>query len=216
MKSINIILSLILLSQFSFSQNSCGNFKDYKSSQLWINEIKQLNPNQKKTKILERIKCEQDSKPQDIDFWLTIVLDGTSVFLSNDIPEERNQILNLIPENNFIISNSLCEIEGIIYPQRCNLGYVIIKNLDKPIFNENIDYKNIILKRKKEKIVIIFKSKKKNKVALKITDFINLMETEKIKEKEVKKGKNRIVIKTDNKLKVIELESNEMKTIILK
>lgn len=215
MKSINIILSLILLSQFSLSQNSCENFKDYKSSQLWINEIKQLNPNQKKTKILERIKCEQNSKPKDIDFKLTIVLDGTSVFVSNDIPEERNQILNLIPENNFIISNSLCEIEGI-YPQRCNLGYAIIKKLDKPIFNENIDLKNIILKRKKEKIIIKFKSKKKNKVALKITDFINLMETEKNEEKEIKKGKNRIVIKSDNKLKVIELESDEMKTIILK
>lgn len=215
MKSINIFLSLILLSQFSLSQNSCGNFKDYKSSQLWINEIKQLNPNQKKTKILERIKCEQDSKPQDIDFKLTIVLDGTSVFVSNDIPEERNQILNLIPENNFIITNSLCEIEGI-YPERCNLGYVIIEGLDKPIFNENIDFKNIILKRKKEKVVIKFKSKNKNKVALKITDFINSIKTVKIEEKEIKKGKNRIVIKTDSKLKLVELESDEMKTIILK
>ncbi len=124
MKSIQIFLSLILASQFSLSQNSCVNFKDYKSSQLWINEIKQLNPNQKKTKILERIKCEQNSKPQDIDFRLIIILDRNSVFVSNDIPEEQNQILNLIPENNFIISNSLCEIEGI-YPERCNLGYVI-------------------------------------------------------------------------------------------
>lgn len=215
MKPIIIFLSLILLSQFSFSQNNCGNFKDYESSQLWIKKIKQLNPSEKKTAILERIKCEQNSNPKDIDFWLIIVLDGITVFLPNDIPLERNKILNLIPENNFIITNSLCEIKGI-YPSKCNLGYVIIKDLEKPIFNENTDFKNIIIKRRKGKIIVKFISIKKNKIELKTTDFINSIEIAKIEEKEIKKGKNRIVIKTNSKLKLVELESDKMKTIILK
>jgi hypothetical protein len=215
MKSTTIFILLILFSQFLAGQNNCGDFKDYENSQLWIKEINQLNPNERKIKILERIKCEQKSDPKDIDFWLTIIIDGSSIFIAKDIPEKRNEILNLISENNFTIANSLCESEGT-YPQRCNLGFALINGFEKPIFNDNNELKNITLKRKKRKIIIKLKSNQKKEIELKTTDFINpesLLTTEQIK---IRKGRNRIVIKTDIKLKLIELESDGMKTIILK
>jgi len=215
MKSTTIFILLILFSQFLVGQNNCGDFKDYENSQLWIKEIKELNPSERKIKILDRIKCEQKSESKDIDFWLTIIIDGSSIFTADDIPEKRNKILSLISENNFAIGNSLCESEGI-YPQRCNLGFALINGFEKPIFNENNELTNITLKRKKGKIIIKLESNQKKEIELKTTDFISsesLLKTERIK---IRKGKNRIVIRTDIKLKLIELESNGKKTIILK
>ena len=215
MKLIKLFILFSLFSKALVGQNKCGNFENYKESQKWIKEIKELSSEERKIKILERIKCEQKSESKDIDFWLTIIIDGSSIFIAEDIPEERNKILSLISENNFTIGNSLCESEGI-YPQRCNLGFAFINGFEKPIFNENKELKNITLKRKKGKIIIKLESNQKKEIELKTIDFISssgLLKNERIK---IKKGKNRIVIRTDIKLKLIELFSNGKKTIILK
>ncbi|SFS82632.1 hypothetical protein [Lutibacter maritimus] len=205
---------ITLFSQVLVGQNNCGDFKDYNDSQKWIKELKQLKSNEIKTKIIERIECEQKSEPNDIDFWLTILFDGIIVSTANEIPIERNSILKLISSDNFNIGQSLCEVDGI-YPEKCNLGFVMINGLEKPILNEIVELKNIRLKRKKGKIIIKLDSEIKNSIEFKVVDFLKIESTKLVLKSKLKKGNNRIVIKRSNNLQYIEANLNGNKLIIL-
>ena len=84
MRIIKIFILFVIFSQVSFGQNNCGDFKNYEESQKWIKEIKQLNLEERKNKIFDRIKCEQESEQSEIDFWLTIIIDGGIFSTAND------------------------------------------------------------------------------------------------------------------------------------
>lgn len=157
MRTIKIFILFTLFSQVSFGQNNCGDFKNYEESQKWIKEIKQLNLEERKNKIFNRIKCEQESEQSEIDFCLIIIIDGGIFSTANDIPNEQIENLKLIPAESIDITQSLCESEGI-YPERCNLGFVLINRPEKPVLNEITELKNIRIKRRKGKIIIKLES----------------------------------------------------------
>ena len=214
MRAIKIFILFILFSQVSFGQNSCGDFKNYDESQKWIEEIKQLNLEERKNKIFDRIKCEQESEQSEIDFWLTIIIDGGIFSTANDIPKEQIENLKLIPAESIDITQSLCESEGI-YPQRCNLGFVLINRPEKPVLDEITELKNIQIKRRKEKIIIKLESEIEDDIKFELNHLLKGHSTTLFVNTELKKGNNRFVFKRSNNLQLVELEINGKKLIII-
>lgn len=214
MKSIKITILLILFCQVLFGQNGCEVFKNYEESQKWIKEIKQLNLEVRKNKILDRIKCERELKKNKIDFLLTIIIDGIIISNKNDITNEQIENLNLIPADKFIITESICESDSV-YPERCNLGFVVINLPDKPIINELSEFKNIKIKRRKEKFIIKMNSKIECEVEFSINHLLKEENTTLFKKVKLKIGKNRIVFKSTTNLEIVKLEIKEKKLIVI-
>ena len=214
MKAIKIFILFILFSQVSFGQNNCGDFKNYEESQKWIKEIKQLNLEERKNKIFDRIKCEQESEQSEIDFWLTIIIDGGIFSTANDIPKEQIENLKLIPAERIDITQSLCESEGI-YPEKCNLGFVLINRPEKPVLNEITELKNIRIKRRKGKIIIKLESEIEDDIKFELNHLLKEHSTTLFINTELKKGNNRFVFKRSNNLQLVELEIKGKKLIII-
>ena len=214
MRAIKIFILFILFSQVSFGQNNCGDFKNYEESQKWIKEIKQLNLEERKNKIFDRIKCEQESEQSEIDFWLTIIIDGGIFSTANDIANEQFEKLKLIPAESIEVTQSLCESEGI-YPEKCNLGFVLINRPEKPVLNEITELKNIRIKRRKGKIIIKLESEIEDDIKFELNHLLKGHSTTLFVNTELKKGNNRFVFKRSNNLQLVELEINGKKLIII-
>ena len=214
MRIIKFFILFIIFSQVSFGQNNCGDFKNYEESQKWVKNIKQLSPEERKNKIIDRIECEQKSKQNEIDFWLTIIADGTIISTANDIPTEQNEILKQIPADNYDLTQSLCESDGV-YPQKCNLGFVLIRGFDKPVLNEITELKNIELKRRKGKIVIKLESEIEKDIEFELNHFLRAHSTKLLVKSELKKGKNRFVFRRSKNLQLVETKVNGKKLIII-
>ncbi|WP_411765898.1 hypothetical protein [Winogradskyella sp. A3E31] len=214
MRAIKIFILFILFSQVSFGQNKCGDFKNYEESQKWIKEIKQLNLEERKNKIFNRIKCEQESEQSEIDFSLTIIIDGGIFSTANDIANEQFEKLKLIPAESIEITQSLCESEGI-YPEKCNLGFVLINRPKKPVLNEITELKNIRIKRRKGKIIIKLESEIEDDIKFELNHLLKGHSTTLFVNTELKKGNNRFVFKRSNNLQLVELEINGKKLIII-
>ena len=101
MRLIKIWIIFVLFPQVFMAQNTCKKFEDYESSQYWVKTLKNESHENRKFQILERIACEQKSKQADIDFALTIIINGSEFFSASDIPKKRNRILNLISAKNY-------------------------------------------------------------------------------------------------------------------
>lgn len=214
MKLIKFFILFFLFNQILIGQNNCGDFKNYDESQKWIKEIKELNPEERKGKIIDRIKCEQESEQNEIDFWLTIIIDGGIFSTANDIQTKQIESLKIIPADNFDITQSLCESDRI-YPEKCNLGFVLISRPDKPVLNEINELKNIRIKRRKGKIVIKLESEIKSDIKFEVNHLLKGHSTRLFVNTELKKGSNRFVFKRSSNLQLIELEINEKKLIII-
>lgn len=214
MNNIKIFIIFIIFSQVSFGQNNCGDFKNYEESQKWITEIKELNPEKRKNKIIDRIKCEQESEQNEIDFWLTIIIEGGAFSIANDFSDKQIENLKLIPAEYFNITQSLCESDGI-YPQRCNLGFVLINRPDKPVLNEITELKNIELKRRKGKIVVKLESEIEKNIEFELNHLLQGHSTKLTVKTELKKGKNRFVFRRSNNLQLVEAKVNGKKLIII-
>ncbi|MDA0177396.1 hypothetical protein C7H62_0539 [Mesoflavibacter sp. HG96] len=214
MNNIKIFILFIIFSQVSFGQNNSGDFKNYEESQKWITEIKELNAEERKNKIINRVKCEQESEQSEIDFWLTIVIDGGAFSIANDFSDKQIENLKLIPAENFNITQSLCESDEI-YPQRCNLGFVLINRPDKPVLNEITELKNIEIKRRKGKIVVKLKSEIEKNIEFELNHLLQGHSTKLLVKKELKKGKNRFLFRRSNNLQLVEAKVNGKKLIII-
>lgn len=214
MKYIKFFILFFLFSQFLTGQNNCGDFKNYEESQKWIKEIKQLNPEERKNKIIDRIQCEQESEQNEIDFWLTIIINGGAFSIANDFSNKQIENIKLIPANNFDITQSLCESDGI-YPQRCNLGFVLISRPEKPVLNEITEFKNIRIKRRKGKIIIKFESGIESDIKFEVNHLLKNHSTTLLTNAKIKKGNNRFVFKRSSNLQIVETEINGKKLIII-
>lgn len=214
MRAIKIFILFILFSQVSFGQNNCEDFKNYEESQKWIKEIKQLNPDERKNKIFERINCEQESERDELDFWLTIIISGNVISTANEFSKEQIETLKLFPSDKIQITPSLCESEGV-YPQKCNLGFVILKQPEKPVLNEISELKNIRLKRRKGKIIIKLESEIESDIEFEVNHLLKNHSTTLFAKTELKKGENKFVFKRSTNLQILELEINEKKLIII-
>ncbi|WP_396636271.1 hypothetical protein [Maribacter sp. R77961] len=214
MRAIKIFILFILFSQVSFGQNNCGDFKNYEESQKWIKEIKQLNPDERKSKIFERINCEQESEQDEIDFWLTIIISGNITSTANKFSKEQIETLKLFPSKKIEIATSLCESEGV-YPQKCNLGFVIFNQPENPVLNEISELKNIRLKRRKGKIIIKLESEVESDIEFEVNHLLKNHSTTLFAKTELKKGHNKFIFKRSTNLQIIEFEINEKKLIII-
>jgi hypothetical protein len=204
------IYFFLLLANVSFGQNICDSLKEYKKSQEWVNELKGQPADIRKGHIIERMKCEQSSQKDSIKFWLTVIIDG----YITEVPAERLKELDLISADNFKIASSLCESEGI-YPQKCNLGFVIIDTQNQPILNENDILKQFSIKQNKRTVTLTFFSEKAGEVHTKVSSFSKPDVFKKEDSLKIKKGKNRISFNRDRSLKVIELVIHGKRTMIL-
>lgn len=209
-----VFIILLIFSSFSFGQNNCGNFKNYEESQNWIKKIKQLNPNERKDKIFERINCEQESERDELDFRLTIIINGNVIAIANDFSKEQTETLKLFPSDKIIIAPSLCEFEDV-YPQKCNLGFVILQQPDKPVLNEISELKNIRLKRRKGKIIIKLESEIESVIEFEVNHLLKNHSTILNARSELKKGENKFIFKRSASLQIIEAEIKEKKLIII-
>ncbi len=214
MKFIKIFLLFFLFSQVLIGQNNCGDFKNYEESQKWINEIKQLNPDERKDKIFERINCEQESEQDELDFWLTIIISGDVISTVNDFSKEQIESLKLFPSDKIQITPSLCASEGV-YPQKCNLGFVILEEPEKPVLNEISELKNIRLKRKKGKIIVKLESELESDIQFEVNHLLKNHSSTLFSKTELRKGNNKFIFKRNTSLQLIELEINEKKLIII-
>ena len=214
MRTIKIFILYILFSQVSFGQNNCGDFKNYEESQKWIKEIKQLNPDERKAKIFERINCEQESERDELDSWLTIIISGNVISTANEFSKEQIETLKLFPSDKIQITPSLCESEGV-YPQKCNLGFVILEQTEKPVFNEISELKNIRLKRRKGKIIIKLESEIESDIEFEVNHLLKNHSTTLFVKTELKKGENKLVFKRSTNLQIVELGINVKKLIII-
>ncbi|WP_439185906.1 hypothetical protein [Carboxylicivirga taeanensis] len=211
MKQYCIIMLFSLTPISLIAQNDCTDFNDYNSSQVWIQKIIKLGMDAQKDSALQRIKCERIIGENNINFPLLCIVDG---LIAPNIPDYRDCILRYVDSKNMQLIGSLCEVEGI-YPEKCNLGFLIISGLEKPVVN-NIKHLTIKkIERKKGEIRIVIKNHKSCDFDIRIEDFsdANNFKTEK---KHLKRGNNRIKYSVDNEVKLITILDNEDKLILIK
>ena len=214
MRILKIFLLLLICCQVSFGQNNCGDFENYEESQKWIKEIKQLSLEERKIEIFDRICCELKSEKSEIDFWLTIIIDGKIISVANDIPYEQIEFLRLIPADNINIAQSLCESNGV-YPQKCNLGFVLINRPEKPVLNEIKEFENIRIKRRKGKIIIKFDSEIERAIKFEVSHLLKRGGSRLLAYEMLKKGRNKFVLKRGNNFQLVIAEIKGKKLVII-
>ena len=214
MRTIKIFILFIFFSQFTFGQNVCEDFKNFEESQKWIKELEQLDPKARKSKIFDRIDCEHASEQEEVDFSLTVIIAGGSTSNVNYFSKEQIETLKLFPSENIEIWASLCESEGV-YPQKCNLGFVVFKRPDKPVLNEIPELQNVRLKRRRGKIIITLESEIDSNIQFEVNNLLKNHGPRLLAKTKLKKGKNRFVFRRSGSLQIIELELNNKKLIII-
>jgi len=211
MKLFCILILISLIPIGLNGQTNCLDFNDYESSQVWIKEIIKLDKEAQKDSALQRIKCERIIGEQNVKFSLICIIDG---LIAYKIPDNRDSFLNRIDSQDMELIGSLCEMKGT-YPEKCELGMLLISGLEKPVIN-NISYLTIKgIKRKKGTISITIKSLKSDEFDFKTEDFQNTENCKTVK-KHLKKGTNRMKFSVDNELKLITILDDENKLIMIK
>ncbi len=201
----NLLFLLLICSAKLLSQNICEIRNDYNASQNWIKTIQKFDKIKRKDSILKLIECYSNEIVEP-KFFLNIVLDGHLMY--EGLKKNRNNILEKIDSNNFEILNSLCE--GNFYPQRCNLGFVLIKTDDGIIHNDLKFIKSI--KRKKDKLIII--SKNNSEIELETELFDKGIDSKKRKIK-ILRGKNKIDLKKTNSILLVKITDKNNQKLIL-
>jgi hypothetical protein len=211
MKLFCIIILYSFIPGGLIGQINCVDFNDYDSSQVWIKGIIKLDKEAQKDSALQRIKCERILGEDSVNFSLICIIDG---LIANAIPDYRDSLLKRIDSQNMELIGSLCEMKGV-YPEKCELGFLLISGLEKPVINNisNLTIKGI--ERKKGTISITIKSLKSDEFDFKIEDFQNTENSKTVK-KHLKKGTNRMKFSVDNELKLITILDDENKLIMIK
>lgn len=215
MKKMIIIFFVALSYQNLIAQSKCFEFESYNQSQNWIREIKSLPANQRKKRIITRLKCEHSLSPEKLKFTSNVIINGWPIYIAKDIPERRFSIIELISANNIDITHSICE--GEIYPQKCNLGFIIIDGLDQPILNESktVQFLSIKHKFKSNKIILKVHANKEIQVKINLENFYEVELNKVCFQIKLKRGKNRITIPTENSLNLVELITTDGKIILM-
>lgn len=193
------------------AQTDCVDFNDYDSSQVWIKEIIKLDRQAQKDSFLKRIACERIIGKQNVKFSLDCIFDG---LIAQEIPDYRDFLLKEIDSHNMQLISSPCENKNT-YPEKCNLGFLIVSGLDRPIFDSISELTVRKIDRKKGRIKIIVKSNMSTNYDIRIENFCN-KDIYQVDTKHLKKGKNRIEFSVDNELKFISIEQNGNKIILIK
>lgn len=210
MKQIGIIILISLIPIGLIGQTNCVDFNDYDSSQVWIRKIIKLDKEAQKDSALQRIKYERIIGEQNVKFSLDCIIDG----LFAKIPNYRDSLLKLIDSKNMQLIGSLCETEET-YPEKCNLGFLIISGLEKPAVDNIINLAIKKIERNKGMIKIKIKSLESDDFDFKIEDFNN-MDNSQTDEKHLERGNNKIEFLVNNELKLISIIDNDNKLMLIK
>lgn len=206
-----ITFIVLLVTSMCFSQNDCIDFSDFEESQKWINEINKLDIETKKVKILERIECE--STKNNFKFFLLLIIEGRLYNIKYSCHHDL-KMLNIIKASEFKLMNSNCYSSKVFY-EKCNLGYVLIEKLKEPILHEinSISFKEI--RKKKNKIILKMVSQNTVNIEIKKEPLFSQETRIYLYKTRLKKGKNRIVLKTSDSLNSIEINKENKKSIII-
>jgi len=211
MKRYCILILISLIPIGLIAQTDCVDFNDYDSSQVWIKKIIKLDNQSQKDSILKRIACERIIGKQNVKFSLDCIFDGLFVQV---IPDYRDSLLKKIDSHNMQLISSLCDNKNI-YPEKCNLGFLIVSGLDQPVIDNISELAIKKIDRKKGRIRIIVKSNISANYDFRIENFCN-KDVCKADTRHLKKGNNRIEFLVDNELKYVLIEQNGNKIILIK
>ncbi len=201
----------LLFTSLSFSQNDCIDFNNFEESQEWINKINNLGNENKKAEILKRIECE--STKNDFKFYLSFIIDGR-IFNFVNIRNRDFNFLSKIDSKKINLLNSLSCSQ--IQSKKNIAGFVFINTLNSPVSNEIKTFNFKKIRRKKKKIILKIASE--DIANIKIKREMLFSQENRIYNYGLilKKGKNRIVLKTKNTLDLIEIKKDNKITLILK
>jgi len=195
---------VLLVTSISFSQNDSIRFKNYNESQEWIEKVRQLTDIDKKNEILNKIETNYNLLP--------IVIEN-HIYFYDKLSESTKSLIYKIDEKYFYV------LKNISYThneknEKC-YGIVIVQILSESIINitKNIDILEI--KKKKQKTIIKLNSLIETEVKISKELLLNNSNSEE-QNIQIRKGKNRLKIKTDNQPRIISITNQTEKIIFIK
>ena len=202
-----LILAIFVFCQYTRAQKNCDTLLDYGQSQIWVKRINLLTDEERKKQILARIACEEGANAR---FSLTLIINGSVA----EPPYFRRELFQLVNAKEIQLLPSICEAEGI-FPQRCNLGFIVIDTKHQPIINEIAALEVIKVKRLKHQITLSIRAQRKTNIQLSSESFNQKGERRSIQQLELKKGISQLDFTTHNELMIIEVWVGAKKMIIL-
>jgi hypothetical protein len=199
-----ITFIVIMVTSICFSQNDSIRFKNYNESQEWIEKVRQLTDIDKKNEILNKIEVNYNLLP--------IVIEN-HIYYFDKLSESTKSLIYKIDEKYFYV------LKNISYThneknEKC-YGIVIVQILSESIINitKNIDILEI--KKKKQKTIIKLNSSIETEVKISKELLLNNSNSEE-QNIQIRKGKNRLKIKTDNQPRIISITNQTEKIIFIK
>ena len=199
-----ITFIVIMVTSICFSQNDSIRFKNYNESQEWIEKVRQLTDIDKKNEILNKIETNYNLLP--------IVIEN-HIYFYDKLSESTKSLIYKIDEKYFYV------LKNISYThneknEKC-YGIVIVQILSESIINitKNIDILEI--KKKKQKTIIKLNSSIETEVKISKELLLNNSNSEE-QNIQIRKGKNRLKIKTDNQPRIISITNQTEKIIFIK
>ena len=199
-----ITFIVIMVTSICFSQNDSIRFKNYNESQEWIEKVRQLTDIDKKNEILNKIETNYNLLP--------IVIEN-HIYFYDKLSESTKSLIYKIDEKYFYV------LKNISYThneknEKC-YGIVIVQILSESIINitKNIDILEI--KKKKQKTIIKLNSSIETELKISKELLLNNSNSEEQNIK-IRKGKNRLKIKTDNQPRIISITNQTEKIIFIK
>lgn len=199
-----ITFIVLLVTSISFSQNDSIRFKNYNESQEWIEKVRQLTDIDKKNEILNKIETNYNLLP--------IVIEN-HIYFYDKLSESTKSLIYKIDEKYFCVLKNVSNTHNK-KNEKC-YGIVIVKILSESIINitKNIDILEI--KKKKQKTIIKLNSLIETEVKISKELLLNNSNSEE-QNIQIRKGKNRLKIKTDNQPRIISITNQTEKIIFIK
>ena len=199
-----ITFIVIMVTSICFSQNDSIRFKNYNESQEWIEKVRQLTDIDKKNEILNKIETNYNLLP---------IVIANHIYFYDKLSESTKSLIYKIDEKYFYV------LKNISYThneknEKC-YGIVIVQILSESIINitKNIDILEI--KKKKQKTIIKLNSSIETELKISKELLLNNSNSEEQNIK-IRKGKNRLKIKTDNQPRIISITNQTEKIIFIK
>ncbi|WP_329804892.1 hypothetical protein [Flavobacterium facile] len=199
-----ITFIVLLITSIGFSQKDSISFKNYNESEEWIEKARRLPDIDKKNEIFKKIEANYSLLP--------IVIEN-QIYYYDKLSASTKSLIHKIDEKHFVLlSNQSYTFND--KNEKC-YGIVIILILSKPIINETQNIEILGIKKKKQKTILKLKSLIKTEVMISKELLVNNSNSE-LKNNQIRKGKNRLIIKTDNQPRIISITNEKEKIIFIK
>jgi hypothetical protein len=193
----------IMITSICFSQNDSIRFKNYNESQEWIEKVKELPNIDKKNEILKKIEA---------NYYLLPIVIENHIFYFDKLSESAKKMILLIDEKYFDLIKTNIELRN---PEDKLHGIIIVQILSKPIINKSQNIEILEIKKKKQKTIIKLNSSIETELKISKELLLNNSNSEE-QNIQIRKGKNRLKIKTDNQPRIISITNQTEKIIFIK